>query len=461
MGSKQVVKLEDKTVFLYANGLAQVTAEANNITPNEVGSAQVTLEGVPLELLVETVHPVDPNVRFNSKKVRIPHTYNDLLNSLVGKKVEDVRSKEEVTVNAVVWDNHANTPVFLVTNTSGNSTYMLPAGLTSCNFSASEVVTKPSLDTTITGLPTLEASAYSLPLTYLVGGVQANIHYTVVLTDKDLVLTGSAKFTNNTEKEYRDVAVTLIPGKVTAPLSPRDAWRMSQGAGAGPVIRRMVARDVTQDEVHEQLRYTIGQMNISTGTSTKELFTSDPLEHSLVNKVDITHGSNHQVTTTLQFKAPTLLPAGSVDVYSRTTAESGQITEEYDGGGATYVPTLEDEKISIPLRTPDTVQVKVKAGRPSYEQLSDKDVYVKKVTYAVSFTNAGKAPTSLDASLHLSEFQELEAPSLEPRVDEKTREWNVTLDPGQKQTLTYTLVKELYRHLNNKEVAELKRDDRR
>lgn len=464
MGSRQIVSLEDTSVFLYANGLAQVTAEAQ-IKPSEDGSAQVTLQGVPLEVLVETVHAVDPQVRLTSMNVRPPQTYNDLLDSLVGTIVEDQRSKEEVVVNAVVWNNSESTPVFLVTSTSKDSTYLLPLALAGCTFLKDAVVTKPRLDATVTGLSTAETTTpMVVPFCYMVTDVNANIHYNLVLTKDGLVLTGLAKFTNDTGKQYENVEVTLIPGDVTTPLRPRDALRMRGAAGAAPHMRRLVASSgVTPEEVDEQLRYTMDNTNIPTGTSTKELFTSHQTGYKLVNKVDVTPGrdQDHRVSTRLEFKAPGLLPKGSVGVYSRTTDEHGQITEEYQGGGAIYAPTLEDEEVSILLRTPDTLQVKVKAKKPSYEKLPDKGVYVKRVTYTATFTNDGKAPTTLDASLHLSEFQKLEAPSLEPIVDEKTREWNVTLNPGEKQTLTYTLAKELYRALDRKEVEELKKEDQR
>lgn len=430
-------EVKNEVLTLYIGGFAhiQATLQAKN------GVNQIT--GISEQAIHGTLHPTldTKDATILRERTLEPTSLKEIAESQIGESVLD--SEKSVKALSVIGDQ------LLVSDDNGH-VYSKP--LTMFQYSPVDVRQKRSLEVELGGLTDAEKTIH---VGYLTEGITLTPHYNVLVTPVGLVLTAEALVRNGTGKSYK-VDFEIIPSEVGRPYFTggdrgyRPCVRRVAALGAGSID--YVGEEVAEFEEGGQIGYTLGEREIPKGESRLGIFTTKPLNYKIILKATLGNIKREgdmkpDIDTFLRFKAPKNLHAGSVAVYGEVPSicESKTTTRErYEGGGEIGKPVLKDQNVDIALRTPDTLDMKVKQiGETKFVRTdigtAKAPVFASEREFEVTTNNQGQDNVTIETYLHLRANERL----LKYSIPHKERSgsivrWDILVEAGKEMKFTYT-----------------------
>jgi len=436
--------MDEKILRLY-NDVAQVVGVVAWQGQVNEGD-KVVVGNVPLKsLLLDSVQFRLDDPKIEELRGVKPKTLAEILNTLVGLNIVDRDVQERVVLISI----SESSPVPMLLVKDDGTVYLKCADRFAFDSNAFE-------DNRASGLE-MKLSKSLLPtpmqLSYLTRGMQITPTYRITMQDGKVRIAAEVIVTNDIGKPFSDVDVTVIPGKINMHgYSEHFRFMAEEARGASAQVVRRVAADVELVEDEGQISYRLGKRNIPEGQSRFALFTTKQI-NSLVKYSALLNVGKCVVTAYLEFKAPETLPRGSVTVYREKT--SGCYELSYECGTNINIDTTQKEAdIVIPLRIPDTLEVKVTKESTKTERIrfdeARNDVYVTIVEYTAKIKNTGNEVADLSLDLFLKEFENLLSTNITPSNADDIGsycKWDLKVEPNKTTTLTYQVRLQYYKQL--------------
>lgn len=432
----------DSSLTVYLNGFGYVTTSAPLKTEN--GVAQIV--GIPSEVMLESLHLIlgSSDVRIAGARIVEPTTLAEIAQGYIGKKVYDPSidgSNEEVSVLGISGDG------LLVKLKGEGAVYSKP--LDSFRYPQKGIPAirhRQALELRLEGVKD-GGNTRTLDLAYLTNGIELSPHYNICLRGDKLTLEAEVVVDNQTGKSYKDVELSVVPGKVEKPevrhFHRRRAEIMALDSMAVEEVSSLSG--VTRSEEDGQIVYHMGKRDLPLGESKFGVLKPNELDYKVVYSAHVGRGARPEISTLLRFETPMTLPVGSVAVYSEgTTGKGKDIVEKYEGGGQISHPVLKGKEVNIDLRTPDTLEMKVEQVgviRVVKTQIGEKGkpIFALEREFRVTANNAGEDNATIETYLGFTEFQRLVDFSLDTKGDVKgsNARWDVLVEAGKETTFTY------------------------
>ncbi|MCX6742350.1 MAG: hypothetical protein NTX24_04240 [Candidatus Pacearchaeota archaeon] len=455
----------DRSLAVYLNGFAHVTTSVGLKTQN--GVAQVG--GIPSQVMLESLHPIldSRDVVIAGARIVKPTTLVEIAQSqlLTEKKVYD--SNSEVLPLVIDGNN------LLVKGAAGMVYSKSLDGFRYVVDDVAKIRARQDLELRLGGIE--DGKETRVDLAYLTDGIELGPSYNITLVGDKLRLTAEVKVDNQTGKSYEDVELKVIPGKVKKPEVIRRFHNMGGRFGL-PIEEVELASleccdGVTRSEENGQIVYSMGKRDLPLGESKFGLMNKIPeLDYKMVSRANLGKDAKPEIITLLTFEAPLTFPVGSVAVYSeRRGLGDKAVTEYYEGGGQISHPALKGSKVSVDLRTPDTLEMKVEqVGQAEMinteKGTKENPLYALQSEFKVTAKNAGQDDVRIETYLALSSTQKLiesrgltaDLTGILPSIyTGGGARWNVPVKAGQETTFTYKIRDEKFIPMGRAEIARL------
>lgn len=435
------------SLSIYNNNLAFIRDSRSIDLPQ--GRSQIAFEGVARQMKPETAMLSGSGL----KVIEQNYDYNvltsaNLQEASVGQQVKTAVFNQETgqdTFNtATLLSTQSGMPVLefsygVETRFPGRIIYeKIPAGLR----------TKPSL---VANVENARPGEQNLELAYLTNGISWKADYIVEISSADkLNLNGWVTLNNQSGTDYKNAQVQLIAGSVNQvqPVMPRNyaAGMMLKAAAFDSVAESAAAP--ARESLGDYYMYTLPfqttikdkqskQVNLMTNNDVsynKEYRFTSPLYLGLGTNLDEFEKQNPAVIFKItNDKASNLgepLPSGTVRMYEKDSSGTLQFI-----GESPLSHAAAGEKIE--LNTGSAFDIWAK-GKITQSQNIAKDM--REIAVEITFENSKNEDAEIAFVQSFGDQYQLLTESLAgEEKNSRTREWDFTLKPGEKQILTFKI----------------------